>query len=287
MAAFSLRPADVLRTAKRVAVELNRRDISRQQFVRFRFDEASATEEKIFILVAAFRELTGWLISANDLFDLEPALPEGACGAFPALSPRRTLALNGCNASEAVFPESRVLQARGAFVPPEPGLPDDEQFETLYTQYGVLLRGIAMRRYGVPPDDAEALVHDAFIAYLERHTSVRDAKGWLIGTVRNACCHYWRDRKREEPLLPEHEEAIDPSAEWDIEASLDRITMAAALARLGERCRETIRRFYWQQESTKDIAMRLSTSQGNVLQLLFTCRQRIAEFLRRQAGSRP
>jgi RNA polymerase sigma factor (sigma-70 family) len=287
MAAFSLRPADVLRTAKRVAVELNRRDISRQQFVRVRFDEASATEEKIFILVAAFRELTGWPIRANDLFELEPSFSGGTNTAFPPLSPRRTFALSGSQASEAVFPDTSTLQARGAFVPPQPALPDDEQFETLYTQYGVLLRGIAMRRYSVPPDDAEGLVHDAFIAYLERHTSVRDAKGWLIGTVRNACCHYWRDRKREEPLLPEHEEAIDPSAEWDIEASLDRITMAAALARLGERCRETIRRFYWQQESTKDIAMRFSTSQGNVLQLLFTCRQRLGDFLRRQAERRP
>lgn len=243
MRAFGLRPQDVLRTTRRLAAELQRPDVSRQQLFRFRFDDdVNATEEKIFILVAAFRELTGRLIRANDLFEVEPPLHSG-----PA--------------------------------PEKPPAPGDEPFEVLYAQYGVLLRGIAMRRYNVPPDDAEALVHDTFIAYLERQTSIREVKGWLVGTVRFKCTHYWRDRKREAPLLPEHEETADPAAETGIRAALERLTIATALSRLGERCRETIRRFYWQEQSMDDIAASFATSQNNVKQILFTCRRRIREFL--------
>ena len=251
MRAFGLRPQDVLRTTRRIAAELKRPNVSRQQLYRFRFDDAvNATEEKIFILVAAFRELTGRLIRANDLFDVEPAC---ITGFNPPCSMHK-----------------------------EPAPQADDAFEALYTQYGVLLRGIAMRRYNIPPDDAEALVHDAFIAYLERQTSIREAKGWLVGTVRFKCTHYWRDRKREAPLLPEHEETVDPSAEIDVRASVERLTIARAMARLGARCRETIRRFYWQEQSMDDIAASFATSQNNVKQILFTCRRRMREFLREE-----
>lgn len=256
MRAFGLRPQDVLRMARRVAAELKKPGISRQQLYRFRFDEAvNATEEKIFVLVAAFRELTGRLIRANDLFEVEPAY---------ALS----------------FNTPCTMHIESA-------APAGDAFESLYTQYGILLRGIAMRRYSVPPDDAEGLVHDVFIAYLEHQSSIRDAKGWLIGTVRFKCTHYWRDRKREAPLLPEHEETADPSAEGDVRSSVERLTIASAMAHLGARCRETIRRFYWQEQSMDDIATSLATSQNNVKQILFTCRRRIREFLRGEGRLQP
>lgn len=104
MQAFGLRPMDVLRTAKRAAEQLQRPGISRQQFARFRFDpRVRASEDKIFIVVAAFRELTGWFITAADLFDVQPLLPQGASGPLPSLSPGGDPFIDGSNACVPVF----------------------------------------------------------------------------------------------------------------------------------------------------------------------------------------
>jgi len=152
-----------------------------------------------------------------------------------------------------------------------------KEFEALYTEYGVLLRGIAIRRYNIPPDDAEALVHDIFTAYLQRRDYVRELKGWLIGAIGNASKDYLRRRKREEPLLPEHDQRPDQAAEEKAERWMTTMTMATVMARLGEKCRETIRRYYFHEESKEAIAEQLATSPGYVLQLLVSCRRRVRE----------
>lgn len=165
---------------------------------------------------------------------------------------------------------------------PEPS--SDEAFEKLYVDYGLLLRTIAMRGYRVPPDDAEALVHDSFIAYLERHGYIHDVKAWLSATVRNRCMNYWRARQREAPLTPEHEKTADLAAEADLETSIRRMTVAAVLARLGTKCRETLRGYYLHEEPKQALADRLSTSTGYIDQLLSTCRRRATELFRHLKG---
>jgi len=55
------------------------------------------------------------------------------------------------------------------------------------------------------------------------------------------------------------------------------MTMATVMARLGEKCRETIRRYYFHEESKESIAEQLATSPGYVLQLLVSCRRRVRE----------
>jgi hypothetical protein len=55
---------------------------------------------------------------------------------------------------------------------------------------------------------------------------------------------YLRRRKREEPLLPEHDQKPDQAAEEKAERWMVNMTVAAVMARLGEKCRETLRRYY-------------------------------------------
>jgi RNA polymerase sigma factor (sigma-70 family) len=256
-ASLRLKPLHVAASANRIAQLLGMKEgLSRQHLLRIRKGTAHATEGKIFLIVAAVRELTGYAVRAADLFQLEPALAEGMADSNPV--------------------SSRGL--RGLILP-EPTPPTDEtEFEALYLQYGVLLRTIAIRRYHVPPDDAEALVHDTFIAYLERHTVIRELKPWLMGAVGNSCKHYWRDRKREAPMPETMDETpagtADEADEWAW-----RISVGAAVARLGEKCRETLRGYYWREESNERIAASLSTSPGYVRQLLVSCRRRVKELL--------
>jgi RNA polymerase sigma factor (sigma-70 family) len=253
---FGLRSREVVATAKRVAGELGLSEgISRQQLLRVRKGQAHPTDTKIYLLVAAMRELTGYAIRASDLFRLEPALAEG----MPYLNPISSSRPRGLTLPESIPPTG------------------ESEFERLYLEYGVLLRTIAMRRFHVPPDDAEALVHDTFIAYLERHTVIREVKPWLMGCVGNACKHYWRDRKREAPLPETIEER--PAGGDDAEEWAWRISVGAVVARLGEKCRETLRGYYWRDETKERIAENLATSPGYVRQLLVSCRRRVKEML--------
>jgi RNA polymerase sigma factor (sigma-70 family) len=252
---LGLKPLQIVREAQRLAAALERPSISRQHFLRCRTGRTAATEDKIYIIVAAMRSVTGLLFRPSDLFELEPPVR----GAQPLAD-----------------------RVRRATVSQESGATD--RFESLYTEYGLLLRTIAMRRYHIPPDDAEALVHDIFAAYLERSAYVRDAKGWLIGAIGNASSNYIRKRRPEAQLLPEHEEAIDCDAEARIEGWMRHVTVTAMLSRLGDKCRETLRRYYLREESKEAIAEHLDTSPAYVLQLLVTCRKRAQEILRSLSG---
>jgi RNA polymerase sigma factor (sigma-70 family) len=170
-----------------------------------------------------------------------------------------------------------VPDGRNLSVPVSAGPSGDDTFERLYLDYDILLRSLAMRRYGVPPDDAEAIVHDAFVAYLQRHTAIREPKTWLMAVVSNLCRHYWRDRKRDEALptlVPPEIDEVDETDRWEW-----RITVGAVVARLGEKCRETIRRYYWREESKETIAASLATSPDYVRQLLVSCRRRLKALL--------
>jgi len=269
---LGLRTLDIVREAERIASEEGVESISRRQLQRLRQGSASATAEKIYIIVAAVRSVTGMLVNATDLFVLQPATPRAV--AFPwepswprpepvPVSSRRGISGSLWSTVRSVVDPSSPTNAK--------------EFETLYTEYGVLLRGIAIHRYNIPPDDAEALVHDIFTVYLQRREYVRELKGWLIGAIGNASKDYLRRRKREEPLLPEHDQRPDQAAEEKAERWMTTMTMATAIARLGEKCRETIRRYYFHEESKEAIAEQLATSPGYVLQLLVSCRRRVRE----------
>lgn len=268
---FGLKPIHVVREAQRLAGKLGRPSLSRQHFGRIRSGQTVASEDKIYIIVAAMRSVTGLLFRPSDLFDVEPVLcdagPDGSAGNVPVSSDSRT---------------TRVWRLSVS----QDSSSTDGAFESLYTEYGLLLRTIAMRRYHIPPDDAEALVHDIFAAYLQRRAYVRDAKSWLIGAIGNASSNYIRKRKPEAELLPEHEEAIDASAEESLERWMRRLTIVAVLARLGTKCRETLRRYYLHEEPKERIAAHLATSPAYVLQLLVTCRKRAQEMLRSLGGTK-
>lgn len=272
--ALGVRPTDVVRESQRLAKDLGRPALSRQHFGRIRSGRASASEKMIYMIVAAMRSATGIVFRPSDLFDVEPPLP-GVAGPTPYSG----------SVNVPVFSDRRTPRVWRLLVSQDSGSIDDA-FESLYTEYGLLLRTIAMRRYRVPSDDAEALVHDIFAAYLQRRAYVRDVKGWLIGAIGNASANYVRKRKPEAELLPEHETAIDDAGEDSPDHWMRRLTIASMLAQLGTKCRETLRRYYLREEPKEQIAAELETSPAYVLQLLVTCRKRAQELLRKVTGSK-
>jgi RNA polymerase sigma factor (sigma-70 family) len=148
-------------------------------------------------------------------------------------------------------------------------------FDAVYAGYRTLLRRLAIRKFNVPPRDAEDLVQDVFATYIANASRVRDVRAYLIGAICNAARHY---RRREEaspfcdatPLPTASDEAL---AE-DVSRSL---TLAAALGQLGPRCQETLKRFYLLGEKAVDIARSRSQSANYISRLLNYCRNKARE----------
>ena len=61
----------------------------------------------------------------------------------------------------------------------------------LYGAMRPLLLRIATLRYNVPPEDAEELLHEVFLAFLLRREDVRDERAWLIGAMDHAARRFW------------------------------------------------------------------------------------------------
>ena len=166
------------------------------------------------------------------------------------------------------------------------GASSEAKFDDIYRQHVVLLRFIAGRKFRVPPEEIDGLVHDVFATYLTQRENVRNLRAYLVGGICNRCRVFWRERTEEERLFeatPSFEEPTTPDhAEIDEQLSL-RIAVGAALAQMNARCRDTLRRFYLEDESTHDIASALGTSPGCVRKALHDCRKRARAIFRDMA----
>ncbi|HET7436017.1 MAG TPA: sigma-70 family RNA polymerase sigma factor [Thermoanaerobaculia bacterium] len=151
--------------------------------------------------------------------------------------------------------------------PPEPG--------TLYLQFGPVLRRMAIGRYGIPAQEADGLVHDVFATYLLNPNGARvmNVRGYLVGGIANAAREYWREKRRDVPLAEVADSAI--TVENDAMKGLaERLHVAATLARLRSRCRDVLKRYYFDGEPTESIADSMGTTARNVIYMLHVCRGR-------------
>lgn len=157
------------------------------------------------------------------------------------------------------------------------GLAEEHSIDAVYLDHVLLLRRVAIRKFNVPPADAEALVHDVFIDYLSHTRQVRrDLRAYLVGAICNASRNYWRSRRSEDRVF-----ASEDAAESDVpvgndlfEGLVSRFVIASVLAKLGSRCREVLRRYYLDEEETPQIAAAIETTCGNVNYLMHVCRKR-------------
>lgn len=156
-----------------------------------------------------------------------------------------------------------------------------ERLESIYHAHAPLLRATARFRYRVPPCDVDGLVHDVFASFLERQPMVRDIRAYLLVAISHACMYYWRKRRHETPLLPEHDDTRDDRTMSRADRWALHVSLGATLAQLGEKCRETLRRYYIQEEKPDAIARSMNTTPGYVFQLLHSCRKRARAIYRR------
>lgn len=158
------------------------------------------------------------------------------------------------------------------------------QFEEAYLQFAPLLRKIAAAKFGIPPHDAEPLVHDVFATYLAYAADVHDVRTYLIGGICNAARHHLRRTDAKDALFC----GEDPCAATPTESILAeverKLLLRRILARIGGQCREILRRYYLHGETTQSIACTMDYKPTTILIFLSKCRKKAQTAYRAIAG---
>jgi RNA polymerase sigma factor (sigma-70 family) len=72
----------------------------------------------------------------------------------------------------------------------------DDEITRLYVSTKPLLTQIARRRFRIPADQAEELVHDIFLSFLRHSEEVADIERWLVGAICHAARAWHRKHDR-------------------------------------------------------------------------------------------
>jgi RNA polymerase sigma-70 factor, ECF subfamily len=148
---------------------------------------------------------------------------------------------------------------------------DDAGLAELYDRYAPMALGLALRIVREKLD-AEDVVHDAFVAIVERADQYRADRGsvvaWLVTTVRNLALDRMRRRTRraqitEDELRHEPVEAV-PDPELIAWMEREREAVRGALERLSRSQRETLESAFFEGLSYPEIAQRQNIPLGTV-----------------------
>jgi RNA polymerase sigma factor (sigma-70 family) len=152
---------------------------------------------------------------------------------------------------------------------------ENRSIEDAYREHALLLRRVAIRKFHVPLDDADTLVHDVFITYLVDTSVVRsNLRGYLIGAICNASRNYWRSKEVRDRVFVDDADPLEPPDESFFDGLSLHLVLGATLARLGDRCRDVLRRYYLEGEDTQAIASTLDTTPSNVNYMMHVCRKK-------------
>lgn len=146
--------------------------------------------------------------------------------------------------------------------------------EAVYRLYFNLLLYIAHQKFRVPHEDAENLIHEIFLSYLGNTEKIQNTRAWLIGSIYNASRQYWRTHRRSELLTPEIHERSSQRPGETAESVVVKISVRETLARMQERCRETLRLRYFEGCSAIEVAERLATTPRYAQRLIEKCLKR-------------
>jgi RNA polymerase sigma factor (sigma-70 family) len=171
------------------------------------------------------------------------------------------------------------VRASEALTPAVPGPASSgaDEVETLYLQHRTLLLFVACRKFRIPDCDAENLIQDVFLSYLQTGTKIDNVRAWLVAAMCNASRHYWRAQARTESLPDDFNEHSDPGSHGLADEFARKLTLRQALDYLQPRCRETLWLHYFEGRSAGDVARELETTNRYAEKLIHNCLKRVRE----------
>lgn len=145
--------------------------------------------------------------------------------------------------------------------------------DALYTATAGTLQSIARGRFGFPTEDAQELVQETWLLYLEKRRDVHTPKAWLSGTIANLCRQEIgrrtrdRDRHTEIPII-EVERNDD-----------DVLAIRQALARLDPRSRMLCTTIGLEQRSYDEVSTAAAIPLGSVGPLYMRAKESLRKAL--------
>jgi RNA polymerase sigma factor (sigma-70 family) len=152
-----------------------------------------------------------------------------------------------------------------------------DDVEALDLEHRQLLLFVACRKFRVPDGDAENLIQDVFLSYLQTGTKIENVRAWLVAAMCNASRHYWRATSRTESLPDDFNEHSDPGSHGLADEFAKKLTLRQALDYLQPRCRETLWLHYFEGRSAGDVARELETTNRYAEKLIHNCLKRVRE----------
>ena len=171
-------------------------------------------------------------------------------------------------------PNSPASTPSPAAPPPSPAADD---VEALYIEHRNLLLYVACRKFRIPDPDAENLIQEVFLSFLQTGTKIENVRAWLVAAMCNASRHYWRAQGRIESLPEDFKEHCDPGSQGLADQFAMRLTVRQALDYLQPRCRETLWLHYFEGRSAGDVARELETTNRYAEKLIHNCLKRVRE----------
>jgi len=147
----------------------------------------------------------------------------------------------------------------------------------LYEQYRDLLLHVACRKFRVPDPDAENLMQEVFLAYIQTEARVEDTKAWLVAAMCNASRHYWRQNSRTEQMPEDIGDHTDPGSHGLADQFATSLTLRKAIRYLQPKCRETLYLHYYEGRSAADVAREMDTTSRYAEKLIHNCLKRVRE----------
>ena len=174
-------------------------------------------------------------------------------------------------------PSSAESGAKTAKAPPDVQHSPADDVETLYIQHRNLLLYVACRKFRIPECDAENLIQEVFLSFLQTGTKIDNIRAWLVAAMCNASRHYWRAQGRTESLPEDFTDHSDPGSHGLAEQFAMQMTVRQALRYLQPRCRETLWLHYFEGRSAVDVARELETTNRYAEKLIHNCLKRVRE----------
>jgi len=109
--------------------------------------------------------------------------------------------------------------------------------ERLHLGLRNLLHSIPRKRYGLTADEAEEVVQQAWLLFLEKRDLIRTAQPWLVGTVANLCKRQIGAAKRQRETFVQ-DDALAELPDTRVGSPDDYIALRQALSSLSEQSRD-------------------------------------------------
>ena len=148
---------------------------------------------------------------------------------------------------------------------------DDAALAVLYDRYATLAMGMALKIVR-DQNEAEDVVHDAFVAVVERADQFRPGRGsliaWLVTMVRNLALDRARRRVRRAQIMDDELRHEPPTQTLNPEEiswlERDREAVRSAMSKLSPSQRETLEIAFFEGLSYPEIAARENVALGTV-----------------------